>query len=489
MIIRKIQALFTLNTDATQFKKATSELDNLSKKAENLMRTVAGFWAVQAIQNFVTNTAIAMTTLDKTAAYLGITAQALAELRYAAEKSGVSIDVLEDSLKELQIRGKDALSGSGEAFDAFNSLGLKTTDAAGRMREPLELLSEVADKLNELPTPNDRLWVVDSMFGDQGAKMLLLLEDGSVGLKNMRDEARRMGVGLSKEAVGSAIRFTEGLNKMKTGVSGLSGTLVSSLYPVLSLTMEKIGDWTSAINQAENRASITRMTIISLLAILGVVGRKLGRFAIPFLAPFILPALKFIAIAAAIILIVEDLWVAFKGGHSVIAMILNEAFGPFLRGTVHFIQEAFRAVKKAFWDLYNTLGSSFSMAWKSMSTEFGKFSTWLEKSIATLSARVKETLADLVPDFLKSGFSSTLKAAQTVYHYMKPLAINNALAPRPLAANHQNRISSNQSINVAVNVKTGANPQEISGEVSKALRKEMEKERLNAFMGVSQYAF
>lgn len=129
------------------------------------MKAIAGYWAVQALQNFVSNTALAMAEVGKTAGYLGITAEALQELRYAAEKFGVALDTLEDSLKELQILRVDAKSGSGEVAEAFAALGLKTTDAAWKMLGPLELLSEVADRLNTLPTQADRLWVVDSIFG------------------------------------------------------------------------------------------------------------------------------------------------------------------------------------------------------------------------------------------------------------------------------------------------------------------------------------
>jgi hypothetical protein len=104
MIIRKLEALFTINTNAVQFQKVTSQLDHLAVKAQTVMSAIAGYWAVQALQNFVINTSNAMAELGKTSEYLGITANALQELRYAAEKSGVTIDALDDSLKELQVR-------------------------------------------------------------------------------------------------------------------------------------------------------------------------------------------------------------------------------------------------------------------------------------------------------------------------------------------------------------------------------------------------
>jgi hypothetical protein len=73
MIVRKLEALFTINTNAAQFKKATSQLDQLSKEAQSIMKTIAGYWAVQALQNFVTNTARAMDEIGKNAKFLGIT--------------------------------------------------------------------------------------------------------------------------------------------------------------------------------------------------------------------------------------------------------------------------------------------------------------------------------------------------------------------------------------------------------------------------------
>jgi hypothetical protein len=215
MIIRRLEALFTLKTNTEAFQKATSQVDKLANHAETVLKTIAGYWAAQAVQNLVTNSAVAMAEIGKTAGYLGIAASSLQELRFAAERSGVSIETLDDSLKELQIRAVDAKSGSGEAAEAFAALGLSTTDAAGRMREPLGLLAEVADRLNQLPTQSERIWVVDSMFGDQGAEMLKMLKDGSSGLEKMRMDARALGLVLNTDGITQAERFNQALKRLK----------------------------------------------------------------------------------------------------------------------------------------------------------------------------------------------------------------------------------------------------------------------------------
>jgi len=477
MIVRKLEAIFTLNTNAIQFKKAASELDKLAGKAETVMRAIAGYWAVQSLQNFITNTANAMAEVGKTAGYLGITADALQELRYAAEKSGISLDTLDDSLKELQIRAVDAKSGTGEAADAFKALGLKTTDAAGRMREPLGLLSEVADRLNQLPTQSDRLWVVDSMFGDQGAQMLKMLKGGAQGLREMRQEARALGVTLNSDAIARADRFNQALKRLQNMSSRIGKTFVEQLLAPISWLMEKLSSLALVVNTARVSSSMFDIALLSLSATLAVVAVK-AAFAF---APMLIAAAPVIAKVAlitvgvtALIAVVEDLWVAFNGGDSVFGLLwqkMNSFFAPFEKKLFDLPQIISQSTAEA----WQAMTKGFAEAWVSMQQEFSKFSNWFTEKIAAL-----------VPDFLKNGLSSTTKIIGGFNDLSGSSQLNSRLAPSSIS--HQNRVSSNQSVNVAVNVKSGADPHEIGGEVSKAVRKELERERFNAFMGVAQYA-
>lgn len=72
-----------------------------------------------------------MAELGKSSQYLGITAQALQELQFAAEKSGVSVDALYNSIKELQVRAFDAKSGEGEAIVLSSETGLLASPEIG----------------------------------------------------------------------------------------------------------------------------------------------------------------------------------------------------------------------------------------------------------------------------------------------------------------------------------------------------------------------
>jgi TP901 family phage tail tape measure protein len=236
MIIRKLEAIFTLNVKHSQFKEAFSGLKQLDEKTQKVMNAIAGYWAVKSLHNFVSG----MAQIGKTSSYLGVTTDALQELRYAAEKSGVTIDALDDSLKELQIRAFDAKSGEGEAAEAFQTLGVSATDAAGRIRKPLELLDEVADKLLQLPTQSDRLWVADAVFGDEGATVLKMLKEGSQGLRDMRAEARALGITLDQDTIKKAQELNGNLKRLRVTSQGITNTFVSSLLPGLIWIAEKM---------------------------------------------------------------------------------------------------------------------------------------------------------------------------------------------------------------------------------------------------------
>lgn len=472
MIVRKLEALFTINTNAVQFKKAASELDNLASKAETVMKAIAGFWAVQALQNLVVNTATAIDEIGKTSEYLGVASGALQELRYAAEKSGVSIDAINDALKELQVRAVDAKSGEGEAAEAFQALGLKSVDAAGKIREPLELLNAVADRLKTMPTQSDRIWIADALFGDEGSMVLKMLKDGSQGLTTMRQEAVKLGVVLSNDAIGQASRFNQALKILQNVSSSIGRAFAEYLLPPLSWLMEKFGALSGAFNQVESRASLVRTTLLTLSGVLLLLAVK---SALAF-GPMILFAGMAVGGIAAIAFILDDLWLAFKGGNSVFLSLHKKArafFGP--------MEQWLLNLPKAFltW-LHQGLSAGFDF----IRSKFAAFKEWLFEIVRSISAQLGGVFENLMPNFLKKGFSGTISHVANRDAFQ---SLNTRLAPQSNVT-HQNRMSSQQSVNVAVNVKSQSNPHEIGNAVSKAIKQTLERERLNTFMGVMNYA-
>jgi hypothetical protein len=482
MIVRKLEALFTLNTNAIQFKRASSELDKLASKAETVMKAIAGYWAVQALQNFVVNTANAMAEIGKSAEYLGVGADALQEMRYAAEKSGLSVETLNDALKELQVRAVNAKSGEGEAVEAFQMLGLKSTDAKGNIRETIGLLEDVADSLKKLPTQSDRLWISDAIFGDAGAKILLMLKDGSLGLKKLRQEARDLGRVLKNDSIDGAERLNKALHRLKGSSSHVAQNMIAPTFGPLATLLDGFSKLLEKFNTFKISLASSQVVKTGFLGTLALAATKLSKVLIP-LWPKVQQllvvggrvALRGSGIGLALLLL-QDLLSFFNGAQSVTGQLAS-AFDKVGQSFIGFAQTAWLAAKNGFGD-----------ALHSMKKEFLIFSAWLKESVAHLVKRAHDFMAGLVPDFLKKGFLATIKQVSNPIDQAESPSLNARLAPQLSNITHQNRLSSQQNVNVAVNVSSGANPQAIGSEVSKAVQQALERERFNAFMGVTQYA-
>jgi TP901 family phage tail tape measure protein len=535
MIIRKLEALFSFRFDPSRLDKANGEINKFAENANNAMAALAGHFAIQTIKDFVDSTTQAMADVGRMAGMLGVSTQALEELRYAAEKSGVTIDALDDSLKELQVRAFDAKSGEGEAAEAFQTLGVKATDAAGRIREPLELLDEVADKFLQLPTQSDRLWVADAMFGDEGATVLKMLDHGSKGLHEMRQEARDLGYILDDESIERAKRFRAGISALKAAFSAIVRNITKNLLPVLTKVVESsTAFWRSfsaTFAKLNDNTTILRAAFVALGLVLGGLAAKAVIAFAPFLAVGVL--------LAGIALLIDDLWTAFSGGESVSKTVFQAIMAWFqslkdwaadvLGSMLDFLPTSLRKNLKLVWGLIKSFVAIFvtlvttigRRAWgfiaetahtiitdiKNAVVQVFDFITLIFKKIGPIFARVlvdaidhavsaikdailgiKSLISNVVPDFVKKGFSAAVEYVGDIgSQYDQPAQKH--LAPQAAYSSHHVQNHSNQNVNVSVNVKSGAAPHEIGSEVSKALRKELEKEKLNAFMGINRYAF
>jgi len=539
MIIRRLEALFGFKIDTAQFNQATSAIDRFAENANTAMAALAGHFAVQTIKDFVDQTTQAMADVGRMAGMLGISTQSLEELRYAAEKSGVAIDTLDDSMKELQIRAVDAKAGEGEAAEAFKKVGVKTTNAAGKIREPLELLSEVADKLKKLPNQSERLWVADAMFGDQGAEMLKILEQGSSGLAQMRQEARDLGYILDDESVESAKRFRESISALKAVFSAITRNITKNLLPVMTALTQSSAHMykslSSIFSKLNDHTTILRAALIALGVVLSALALKAALAFAPFLpiaALFVAKAALIIAVIGSIALLIDDLWTAFQGGESVCKKVFENIKTSVLEVIAKvwdFLPTSLQENLKLAWNLIKSfaecyvsfMATLYNRIWgfitetalkifndiKNAITKISEFIWTIFSTIGPMLARtlvdavdhaisaikdailsIKSLLSAVVPDFVKKGFSAAVEYVGGIgSQYDQPSQKH--LAPQAAYSSNNIQNHSSQSVNVSVDVKSNAEPHEIGSEVQKAVRRELEKERENAFMGVNRYAY
>ena len=236
-----------------RFGKTTQDVNGYVKK---LTALVSGYLSLGFAKTLL-NEADA---IGKTAEKLGVGVEMLQKYRYAAELSGVSTQTFDMALQRFSRRVAEAARGTGEAKDALNQLGIQLTNDDGTIRNTESILLDVADAMTGVSDKSEKVRLSFKLFDSEGVAMVNMFNDGADGIKDMTDEAERLGIVMDKQTIATAEKaqdtFTTLASIFKTKMTiGLVGAL-EQLQPLIS-------GFTEIISYEETWiAGITAMSLV-----------------------------------------------------------------------------------------------------------------------------------------------------------------------------------------------------------------------------------
>lgn len=183
---------------------------------------------------FANSTAEAGDNIAKTAARLGLGVEALQEYRYAAHLSGIEQEMFDASMLRFGNRAGESSRGIGEAVKVFSALHIRLKDASGAVRPMGALFEEAVDKLSRIKAPLVRNAMAAKLFGEEGVKMVQMMDEGSAGLQAMREEARKLGGVMSSDLARNSEEFGDTWDRFKFVAIGLRNALGEGLIPALT---------------------------------------------------------------------------------------------------------------------------------------------------------------------------------------------------------------------------------------------------------------
>lgn len=245
MTVRELVAKFGLNWDRSAFDAVDKRIDKLKTAAMALGTAFAGSKVVQWSRRMVDETAKAGVTLDDLRQRTGIGVEALQELRYAGERSGLSINDMDASLQRFNRRLGSAASGNKAMAASFAAAGVRIRDSAGKLKDADTLLMELADSMAAMPTDAQRAAHAMNLFGDAGLRMAPLFRNGAAGIQAFRDEAQELGVMSAQAAADAAEMVTQQL-RLRRAFTALRDQIVGRLLPAMNETIPKILAWMKA---------------------------------------------------------------------------------------------------------------------------------------------------------------------------------------------------------------------------------------------------
>lgn len=257
--------------------------------------------------------------ISDTAQRLGMTTRAVQEWRYVAEQSGMSTEGLSRAIRTLGRNAEAASRGAGPAAADLRRLGVSVRDAGGQLRSQEAIFSDAIAALAGIDDHTRRAAVAQRLFGESGAELLPLVNQGADGVQRLRERFRELGGGLSDDVVEAASGAGNALTDFRLAMTSLQGVLAANVLPTITRLVTGIATGIGRFVEFVRTSSALETVLGGLAVAAGV------------LAVAMFPIISTVALAAApfvaLFVVVEDLVTMFRGGDSVIGEFIDSLFG------------------------------------------------------------------------------------------------------------------------------------------------------------------
>ncbi|WKV08416.1 phage tail protein [Thermoanaerobacterium sp. CMT5567-10] len=254
----------------SEIKKAADQADDAGGRFEKLGGVLKGIGvamgaALAAIGTVAVGAGKALVDMSvNSAAYAdeiltastvtGMSTDSLQAYKYAAELVDVSLETLTGSMARNVRSMSSARKGTGEIADAYRQLGVSVTDANGNLRDSETVYWETIDALGKVSNETERDALAMQIFGKSAQELNPLIAQGSAGIAELTEEARRMGAVMSEDSLNALGKFDDSIQRLKAGGEAAKNMLGTVLLPQLQVLADDgvalLGEFTRGLSEA-----------------------------------------------------------------------------------------------------------------------------------------------------------------------------------------------------------------------------------------------
>lgn len=234
------------NQTATQIEGRFNKMNkNLNSMGAGFLKgaavgAIGALFSAQTV-NAITDSVAALAAVGDTSERIGITAEKLQELRFAADMAGGSAESLDNGLQKFAQNMSQAAAGSGDLAKVLKINGIALYDQDGKLRSVTDLLGSYADLVSRAKSPQDALNLSILAFGRSAGKdMVGLLQQGSAGINQLTRDAQVAGVVVSNSLVAKAGDLDDKLVQLKATLRATFQGFAVETAPLVVAAMEDI---------------------------------------------------------------------------------------------------------------------------------------------------------------------------------------------------------------------------------------------------------
>lgn len=227
-------------------KRVNSQVSKASKTIGQGMRNacivggVAIAGVVTATQQLVSRTVEAGDRIDKMSQKMQMSRQTFQELDYVFAQNGADIEMMQKGMVKLSKSVVDASKGGKSSVKMFKALGISVKDSNGHIRKSEDILLDTLSALQKMPDDANRAKIANDLLGKSASDLAPLINKGSKDLNMLRKQFKDLGMGMSDEAVDSAVIFGDTMDAIGRSMSAFGYSIGASVLPVLQSVADQL---------------------------------------------------------------------------------------------------------------------------------------------------------------------------------------------------------------------------------------------------------
>ena len=188
----------------------------------------------------------------------GATVEWLSAMAFATERSGATIEILEQAIKKLNKAIAEAQLGTKTPYEALSKLRIDPSSMQFKSLDAGAQFELVARRLNEVQSQAEKTRIAMALFEESGTMLLPLLGD----IDKLKQKANELGIIITKEQADIAAALLDAWTNVKYQLNAIFMSLGEAIAPAL----KQVATWLSKMVKPIQKFVIQNRELFIMMA-------------------------------------------------------------------------------------------------------------------------------------------------------------------------------------------------------------------------------
>ena len=214
--------------------------------------------------------------LNKMSARTGATVEWLSAMSFGAERSGATIEALEQAIRKLNKAIAEAQNGNRTPYEVFRRLRIDPSSMEFRNMDAGAQFELVARRLHEVQSQAEKTRLAMALFEEGGVMLLPLLGD----IDKLKEKAKELGIIMTKEQADTAAALLDAWTNFKYQLNAIFMSLGEAIAPALKQVVTWLSKMVKPIQSFVNEHRELFIMLSKGLALFLVLGGTIATVGI-----------------------------------------------------------------------------------------------------------------------------------------------------------------------------------------------------------------